>query len=395
MRQLHLSPSSQGGAAEEGTGATPVPNGVVRWTDDAIQVRSAVRTAGLGHADRSTLPVAGTGPTTGVFALTATTIDTDVLIVGAGPTGLYGAYCAGFRGLHATLVDVLPQAGGQVMALYPEKEIRDVAAIPAVKGRDFIAGLLEQAAAFDPTYLLGQQATTLAYSEDGVAEVTLDDGTVVRARALVLTAGIGSFMPRELECGGDWVGRGLAYFVKDPAAHAGQDVVVVGGGDSALDWAAALTPIARSVTLVHRRAAFRGHAATLEQVRSGPVRVYTDTQVVALEGSSAMARATLRAKDGTEYVVPATSVIAALGFLSDLGPLYEWGLDLQARAVVVDRCMRTNLPRVWAAGDIAEYAGKVRLMSVGFGEVATAINHVAVELDPSLSLFPGHSTDVS
>jgi len=323
------------------------------------------------------------------------TVSTDVLIVGAGPTGLYGAYYAGFRGLSATVVDVLPQAGGQVLALYPEKEIRDVAAIPAIRGRDFVAALVAQAAPFHPAYLLGRQAVTLGY-QDGEPVVTLDDGTRVHARAVVLTAGIGVPTPRPLGCGEEWLGTGLSYFVLDPRAHAGQDVVIVGGGDSALDWADALEPIARSVNLVHRRGAFRGHAATLERVRAGRTRIHTDTQVVTLAGDLAagrLAAVTLRSKSGAESVVAADHVIAALGFISELGPLRDWGLRLRARSVAVDRSMRTNLPRVYAAGDLTDYDGKVRLMSVGFGEAAIALNHVAVDLDPDLALFPGHSTD--
>lgn len=328
---------------------------------------------------------------------TSQTISTDVLVVGAGPTGLYGAYYAGFRGLRTVVVDVLPQAGGQVMALYPEKEIRDVAAIPAIRGREFVGALLEQAAAFDPTYLLGRQALTLEH-HDGEPVVTLDDGTVVRARAVVLTSGIGTPTPRPLGAGEQWLGSGLSYFVVDPTAHRGQDVVVVGGGDSALDWADALAPIARSVTLVHRRSAFRGHAATLDRVRSGPTRIHTDTQVVGLDGDLAagrLAKVTLRAGSGEETVLAADHVIAALGFISDLGPLRDWGLELRARSVSVDRSMRTNLPRVYAAGDLTDYDGKVKLMSIGFGEVAAAMNHVAVDLDPDLTLFPGHSTDAA
>lgn len=323
-----------------------------------------------------------------------TTHQTDVLIVGAGPVGLYGAYYAGFRGLRTTVVDVLPQPGGQVMALYPEKQIRDVAGIPAVRGRDFIAGLVEQAAAFDPTYLLGRQAVSLS-QEDGPV-VTLDDGAVVHAKSVVLTAGIGTPTPRPLECGAEWIGAGLSYFVLDPAVHADQDVLVVGGGDSALDWADTLEPIARSVTLVHRRGVFRGHAAALDRVRAGRTRIHTDTTVVALDGDAGvLSKATLRAKTGEETVVPADHVIAALGFISDLGPLRNWGLALRGRSVAVDRSMRTNLPSVYAAGDLTGYDGKVALMSVGFGEVATAVNHAAVDIDPELSLFPGHSTEGS
>jgi len=322
-------------------------------------------------------------------------MQTDVLIVGAGPTGLYGAYYAGFRGLSTIVVDVLPQAGGQVMALYPEKEIRDVAALPSIRGRDFVANLVEQAAAYEPSYLLGRQAVALVH-EDGKPVVTLDDGTVINAEAVVLTAGIGTPTPRPLECGEEWLGSGLSYFVVDPSVHAGKDVVVVGGGDSALDWADALSRIARSVTLVHRRAAFRGHAATLTRVRDSACVIHTDTQVTGLHGDLAAGRlekVTLRSKAGEESLVAADHVIAALGFISDLGPLREWGLELAGRSVAVDRAGRTNLPRVYAAGDLTDYDGKVKLMSVGFGEVAIAMNHVAVDLDPDLTLFPGHSTE--
>lgn len=327
-----------------------------------------------------------------------TTIDTDVLIVGAGPTGLYGAYYAGFRGLRTVVVDVLPQVGGQVMALYPEKQIHDVAALPSIRGRDFVAGLAEQAAAFGPTYLLGRQAVSLAPHDDG-AVVTLDDATVIRARAVVVTAGIGTPKPRPLGVGAEWLDVAMSYFVIDPEAHRDQDVVVVGGGDSALDWADALGQIARSVTLVHRRANFRGHAATLTRVRANPTTsIVTDSEVTTFEGDLAAGRlekVTLAHADGSEQVIAADHVIAALGFISDIGPLREWGLELRGRSIEVDRAMRTNLSRVYAAGDVADYDGKVKLMSVGFGEVALAMNHVAVDLDPDLTLFPGHSTDES
>lgn len=326
-----------------------------------------------------------------------TSITTDVLIVGAGPAGLYGAYCAGFRGLSVTVADSLPQVGGQVMALYPEKEIRDVAGLPAIRGRDFVAALAAQADAHSPAYLLGRRAVGLRH-EEGLPVVTLSCGAEVRAGAVILTGGIGTPTPRPIETGAEWLGTGLSYFVTDPAVHAGRDVVIVGGGDSALDWADALNPIARSVTLVHRRDVFRGHAATLARVRSGGTVIHTGTRVVALDGdlaAGALERITLRAASGEESVLPADHVIAALGFVSDLGPLRDWGLELAGRSVAVDRAGRTSLPRVYAAGDLAVHPGKVRLMSVGFGEVATAVNHAAVDLDPDLDLFPGHSTDAA
>ncbi|MGW6442307.1 NAD(P)/FAD-dependent oxidoreductase [Lentzea sp. NPDC055074] len=321
-------------------------------------------------------------------------IDTDVLLVGAGPTGLYGAYCAGFRGLRTVVVDGLPQAGGQISALYPEKEILDVAGLPRVRGRDLVAALLDQTGRYDPEYLLGRQAVALSRDEQGRPEVTLSDGQVVRAGAVIVTAGIGTFTPRKLPAGEEYLGRGLSYFVTDPGAHSGQDVLVVGGGDSAVDWALALGPIARSVTLVHRRSAFRAHAASVTAVAAGGTRIVTDAEVEDLVGGDTVRLAHVRVRgEDAPRVFEVDSVIAALGFVSDLGPLAGWGMRLRGRSILVDSRMRTSLEHVYAAGDVAEHEGKVRLMSVGFGEVATAVNNAAVVLDPELSLFPGHSTE--
>lgn len=326
-------------------------------------------------------------------------LSTDVVIVGAGPTGLYGAYYAGFRGLDTVVVDVLPQVGGQVMAMYPEKQIKDVAGLPSIKGRDFVAQLKEQAdasAATPPRYLLGRQAVELDRDTDGNPVLVLDDGTRVHARAVVLTGGIGTPRPRPLPVGREWEGTGISWFVTEPERLRDRDVVIVGGGDSALDWADLLADTARSVTLVHRRAHFRGHAATLARVQASSTTILTECEVTGLEGDLAAGRltsVTVRTGDGDEKVLPTDHVVAALGFISDLGPLRQWGLELRGRSVATDRSMRTNLPGVWAAGDLADFEGKVKLMSVGFGEVALAVNHVAVELDPDLTLFPGHSTD--
>ncbi|QUH02041.1 NAD(P)/FAD-dependent oxidoreductase [Saccharopolyspora erythraea] len=328
--------------------------------------------------------------------MTTSPITTDILLVGAGPTGLYGAYCAGFRGLRTLVVDGLPQPGGQISALYPEKEIADVAGIPRMRGRDFVAALLEQAGRYEPEYLLGRQAVSLTRGPAGRPQVTLSDGQVVDAGAMVVTAGIGTFNPRPLPAGEEFLGRGLSYFVADPVAHAGQDVLVVGGGDSAVDWALALRAIARSVTLVHRRSAFRAHAANVTAVAASGTRIITDAEVEALTGDAAVRQARIRVRgEDRPQVLAVDSVIAALGFVSNLGPLADWGLDLRGRSILVDTRMRTSLDRVYAAGDVTEYEGKVRLMSVGFGEVATAVNNAAVRLDPELSLFPGHSTENS
>lgn len=317
--------------------------------------------------------------------------EVDVLVVGAGPAGLFAAYYAGFRGLSVAVVDSLPEPGGQVTAMYPEKLIFDVAGMPAVRGRDLVAALVEQAAPYEPEYLLGRAATDLSEVDDGVL-VRVGEQRV-RARAVLITAGIGEFSPRPLPAGGEWLGRGLVHFVPEPAAHEGQDVVVVGGGDSAFDWARALHPIARTVTLVHRRSRFRAHAGLVREVADLGVPLITDAQVAQVRGDESGVTEVELAVGEQRRVLPAQTVVAALGFTADLGPIAEWGLELDKRSIRVDSTLRTNRPRIYAAGDVASYPGKVKLIATGFGEAATAVNNIAVELDPGAHLFPGHSSD--
>lgn len=321
-------------------------------------------------------------------------VTTDVLVVGAGPVGLYGAYYAGFRGLDVTVLDSLPEVGGQITALYPEKLILDVAGLPAIRGRDLVANLVEQAAPGDPRYLLGQRAETLHRDPADRPVVTTHTGTSITAGTVVLTGGIGTFAPRPLPVGGEWAGRGLQYFVPRPADLADLDVVVVGGGDSAFDWVLTLHPVARTVTLVHRREAFRAHAGSVARARELGVRLVTSAEVSAVRGAARVEEVDVRhTPTGEVRTLPAQALVAALGFTASIGPLADWGLTLAARRVVVDSTMATNLPRVFAAGDIATYPGKVPLISVGFGEVAIAVNNAATVLDPTAHLFPGHSSD--
>jgi thioredoxin reductase len=319
-------------------------------------------------------------------------LETDLAIIGAGPTGLYAAYYAGFRGLRVAVVDSLPELGGQITAMYPEKQILDVAGFPTIKGRDLVEGLVEQANTAEPDYLLDRTAVGLAEAEDHVT-VTLDDGNEVRAKALLITAGIGKFSPRPLPAGDGWLGRGMEFFVPSFAPYAGKDVVIVGGGDSAFDWALHLEPVARSIALVHRRDGFRAHERTVQSVRDSKVEIITKAQVTGLFGEPTVSEVEITV-DGQEPVRrPAQAVVAALGFVADLGPLQQWGIEVQKRHIVVNAAMRTNLPRVFAAGDITEYPGKVRLIAVGFGEAATAVNNAAVVIDPSAHVFPGHSSE--
>lgn len=329
------------------------------------------------------------------YRAAVSSIECDMLIIGAGPTGLYAAYYAGFRGFRIAVVDALPEVGGQITAMYPEKEIFDVAGFPAVKGRALVENLAAQANQFDPTYVLGEQAVELSDTAEGVT-VTTDAGTVISAKAVVIASGIGSFRPRPIPVGQEWLDRGLVYFVPQLAAHTGKDVVIVGGGDSAFDWAWALQPIARSVTLVHRREQFRAHATMVDKVRAAGVQLATSAEVTAINGDEVVRSVEITSKNQEEpMTLPADSVVAALGFIANIGPLADWGLTIEKRHLLVDTTMRTNHPRVFAAGDIVSYPGKVPLIAVGFGEAATAVNNAAPLIDPSHGVFPGHSSGES
>ena len=316
----------------------------------------------------------------------------DVAIVGAGPTGLFAAYYAGFRSFSVALVDALPEPGGQVTAMYPEKAIFDVAGFPSIKGRELVANLVDQVAPFRPAYLLGIRADRLSYL-DGKPVLSLSSGEELLCGAVIITGGMGSFTPRPLPAADAFSGDGIVFFVPHLAEMADKDVLIVGGGDSAFDWALALEPLARSVTLVHRRDRFRAHATTVARVQELPVRIVVNAEVTKIHGSECVTGADITVKGGPTETVPVDAVVAALGFTADLGPLAEWGLALDKRHILVDSTMATNQPRIFAAGDIAEYAGKVRLIATGFGEAATAVNNAAVAIDPTAHVFPGHSSD--
>jgi ferredoxin/flavodoxin---NADP+ reductase len=320
-------------------------------------------------------------------------LEVDIAIVGAGPTGLFAAYYAGFRGSSVAVIDALPEPGGQVTAMYPEKAIFDVAGFPTIKGRDLVANLVEQAGAFNPTYLLGVRAEKLTYLDDGRPSLALSNGEVLNCGAVLITGGLGSFSSRPLPAADAFTGDGIMFFVKKLDELTGHDVVIVGGGDSAFDWALALQPLAKSVTLVHRREKFRAHASTVARVQDLPIEIIVNAEVTEILGDGRVSGCVVTTKGGEPRELPATTVVAALGFTADLGPLAEWGLELDRRHIKVDSTTATNLPRVYAAGDISDYPGKVRLIAVGFGEAATAVNNAAVAVDPSAHLFPGHSSD--
>ncbi|MEJ7635518.1 NAD(P)/FAD-dependent oxidoreductase [Aeromicrobium sp.] len=319
----------------------------------------------------------------------------DLLIVGAGPAGLFATYYAGMRGLDVVLVDSLAHLGGQVAALYPEKLIYDIAGMPAVKGRDLISGLVEQARSAQPQIMLGEECATIDDQSDGSVVVTTSTGTEIGCGAVLITGGIGRFTPRPLPAVDAYTGDGIHRVVAPAEEYVGEDVVVVGGGDSAVDWANMLVDSANTVTLVHRRARFTAHESSVDELRTSGCRIITDAEILEITGAPSVRRVLVKAadQDGIE-TVPASIVIPALGHIASLGPLLDWGLTIKGRQIEVGTDMATGRSRVYAAGDITDYPGKVRLMVVGFGEAATAVNNIAVVLRPDEDLFPGHSSEL-
>ena len=324
-------------------------------------------------------------------------VDVDVAIIGAGPSGLFASYYAGLRELSVAMLDSLPEPGGQLMALYPEKPIYDVAGLPQVTGAELTASLCQQAELASPSWLLGEQAATLTrHVGPSGRRFTLvtDAGRQVHADGVIIAAGIGSFRPRRLPSVESHLNRGVQYALGSVSAYADRDVVIVGGGDSAVDWALMVAPVARSLTVVHRRRAMIAHARSVAQLRATDARILLDAEVIAAHGSRDLEAVSVRERLVGEHLLPAQSLVAAMGHTADLGPLATWGLELDGRQIVVDERMSTNVQGVFAVGDVTAHPGKVRIMAVGFGEAATAVNNLAVEVRPGQDVFPGHSTEL-
>ena len=327
----------------------------------------------------------------------------DVTIIGAGPTGLFGAFYAGMRGASCRLVDSLPALGGQLMALYPEKYIYDVAGFPRVLAKDLVEAMRLQALQFGVEVRLDETVTGLRRVDgpDGFHLELATDRAVYPTRTLLIAAGIGAFEPRRLEVEGlaAFEGRGVHYSVADPRAFEGQRVLIVGGGDSAFDWTVHLQGVARSVMLIHRRDGFRAHAATIRQVEAlrdaARCEFRTFWEIRRAQGGERLERVVLfDNRTGEEEVREVDAVIPLLGFHSDLGAIREWGLDTEKADLRVDQTMATNVPGIWAAGDITAYPGKLKLIATGVAEACIAVNNAVHFINPKLKVNPGHSTNL-
>lgn len=322
----------------------------------------------------------------------------DVTIIGGGPVGMFTAFYGGLRQAKVKLIEAMPQLGGQLSALYPEKYVYDIAGFPKIRAQELVENLYEQAKQFDPTIVLEQAVEKVEKGDDNVFTLTTDKG-VHYSKTIIITAGVGAFKPRRLEVDGatQFEGKNLHYFVSDLNKFAGDRVVLAGGGDSAVDWTLMLEDIAEEITIVHRRNKFRAHEHSVEQLmNSEKITVRTPYVVHELHHDGEKINAvTLKQKDGDEmHRVDIDTLIVNYGFISNLGPIKEWGLDIEKNSIIVNSSMETNIPGIYACGDIATYEGKAKLIASGFGEAPTAINKAKVYIDPTASSTAGHSSSL-
>ncbi|THF82591.1 NAD(P)/FAD-dependent oxidoreductase [Cohnella fermenti] len=320
----------------------------------------------------------------------------DVLIIGGGPAGMFAAFYGGMRQMSVTLIESMPQLGGQLAALYPEKYIYDVAGFPKVKAQELVDSLKKQMNHFSSNVVLEEKVQSVRKLAERHFEVVTDKSSY-QAKSIIITGGVGAFEPRRLELpeAPKYEGVNLHYFVSDLERYRGQKVLISGGGDSALDWALMLEPIAESVTLVHRRDKFRAHEHSVELLEQSSVKVIVPSEIVRLHGEERIERVALSdVKTKEETLLDVDSVIVTFGFISSLGPIGEWGLNIDGGSIVVDSRMETNVEGIFAAGDITTYPGKLKLIAVGFGEAPTAINNAKVYVDPNAKLSPGHSSNM-
>ncbi|MED0665460.1 NAD(P)/FAD-dependent oxidoreductase [Bacillus badius] len=320
----------------------------------------------------------------------------DITIIGGGPVGMFTAFYAGMRQMSCKIIESLPQLGGQLSALYPEKYIYDVAGFPKVRAQELIDNLREQMNQFDPTVCLEEAVEELEKQGDGIFKLTTNAG-VHYTKTVVITAGNGAFQPRKLELEGSekYEGKNLHYFINDLNQFAGKKVQVFGGGDSAVDWALMLEPIAEQVTIAHRRDKFRAHEHSVETMKNSKVDIKTPFVPAELVGDERIEQVVLEeVKGDRKEVIDVDDVVVTYGFVSSLGPIKNWGLEIEKNSIVVNSRMETNIEGIYAAGDICTYEGKVKLIASGFGEAPTAVSNAKVYIDPKARVQPLHSTSV-
>lgn len=324
----------------------------------------------------------------------------DVTIIGGGPVGLFGAFYAGLRQLKTKIIDSLPELGGQLNALYPEKYVYDMPGFPKVLARDLANQMIEQGTRFEPAVCLDEKVLHLSHEADETITLTTQRATH-RTKTLIIATGAGAFSPTKLGNASleAFESRGVFYFVKDKSQFQDKRLLIIGGGDSALDWAMNLEEYAEKITLIHRRDVFRAHEESVDWLLNRSqvdVKLWYELQEVTGNESAICAATLLNSKTKETETIEVDFVLLNLGFKADIGPLRDWGVELHgSKKVVVNQFMETNLPGVYAAGDIAHYPGKLDLIATGVGEICLAVNCAKIKIDPKAKLFPGHSSNLS
>ncbi len=326
-------------------------------------------------------------------------IETDILIIGAGPCGLFTVFEAGLVQLKCHLIDYLPQPGGQLTEIYPKKPIYDIPGLPSILAGELVDNLMEQAAPFKPGFTLGERAEIIEKLEDGRFKVTTDRGTTHAAPVIAIAGGLGCFAPRKPPISNitRFEDKGVEYIIKDPELYRDKNVVIAGGGDSALDWTIYLAEVANELTLVHRRKGFRGAPDSVEKVMhladSGRVKLVTDAQVVGLNGNGVLNEVTIKHKKEGEFTQATHHFVPLFGLSPKLGPIAEWGLNINNRAIEVNTDdYSTNVPGIYAIGDINTYKNKLKLILCGFHEATLMVQSAYRRINPNKKLTLKYTT---
>lgn len=325
-------------------------------------------------------------------------IQTDILIIGAGPTGLFTVFEAGLLKLKCHLIDALPQAGGQCSEIYPKKPIYDIPGFPEIIAGDLTKNLLEQCKQFEPGFTFGERAETIEKLEDGSFIVVTNKGTVHHAPIIAIAGGLGSFEPRKplIENIAYYEDKGVDYFIKEPEVYRNKKVIISGGGDSALDWAIFLSDVASEITLIHRRNEFRGALDSVEKLQElkllGKINLITPAEVVALHGNQKLESVTIKEADGNVFL-KTDHFIPLFGLSPKLGPIASWGLEIEKNAIKVDTFdYQTNIPGIFAIGDVNTYPGKLKLILCGFHEATLMCQSAYKILNPGKKYILKYTT---
>ncbi len=324
----------------------------------------------------------------------------DITIIGGGPTGLFASFYSGLRQMSTKLIDALEELGGQVAVLYPEKYIYDVGGFPKVMGKELVKGMVEQALKFNPTVVLGERIVSIKTVDGDLIQLEAANGHVHLSRTVLIAAGVGAFSPNRTDAKGaaEYEGRGLYYFLKEKSLLKGKTILIVGGGDSAVDWALDLNHWSEKITLVHRRDVFRAHEESVaEMMRSGiEVKLFYELKEVLGDGERVTGAILYDSRNKTESRIEVDAVLVNIGFRADMGPIKDWGLRITGREIGATGRMETNIPGVFVAGDIASEEGgvKLNLIAVGFSQATVAVNVAKRYIDPKARVFPGHSSEM-